>query len=302
MRLEFVKLPNRLFYGVGEKESYIKECGDFNIITTMIYLYSSNDYFGNSVFTLEELILFTGAKSIGRHKGENLDRMKELLKYMIDKKLIYFDGDISKVKVKEIIKCKINFFDSVDYDGEPYGYGFVKLPVKVIDKLLAYDGKGDKIKLLFYWSYIHCRRYKKLEGITTNNRESCTWVSFDKINDDLGISEHTINTYNKTLVNLKLLLIHNSGYLVKGKEVKSANNIYVTVDEDLETAEMYMKESISRYEYKRRQEGYRISKCSPEEKKVKKERKVQEEPNCVEPEIEQEKEAEITNYLDRLFG
>ena len=301
MRLEFVKLPNRLFYGVGERESYIKECRDFNIITTMIYLYSSNDYFGNSVFTLEELIYFTGAKSIGRHKGENLNKMRNLLQYMINKDLIIYNGDITKVKVKEVIKCKINFFNSVYDNGEFYEYGFVKIPVAVIDKLLSYDGKEDKIKLLFYWSYIHCRRYKKQKDSYREVRESCTWVGFHKINDDLGLSEHTINIYNKILVELGLLLIHNSGYLVKGKDVKNCNNIYITIDEDLETAETYMKESISRYEYKQRQQGYNISKVSPEEKKSKKERN-NENTQSEELEVEQEKEAEITNYLDGLFG
>lgn len=301
MRLDFVKLPNQLFYGKGEKESYIKECNDFNIIITIIYLYSSNNYYGDSVFTIEDLIYFCGYKSVSRKQGENLDKMRNLLQYMIDKELIYCDVDVMKVKSTKVIKCKTNFFDYEDDEEEHYEYGFVKIPVSIIDKLLAYDGKEDKIKLLFYWSYIHCRRYKKQKDSYREVRESCTWVSFDKINYDLGLSRYTIDTYNNILVELGLLLIHNSGYLVKGKEVKNCNNIYVTIDEDLETAEMYMKESINRYEYKRRQEGYKINKRSSEERKSKKERN-NENTQSEELEAEQEKEAEITNYLDGLFG
>lgn len=269
-KTEFIMLPNKLFYAEEEGQSYIAECKDYSIITTIIWIYSNINFLYNyNKFTIEELLMFND-KVV---RNENIKRMKSLLSYMINKGLMATDTDINKVKVNRSIRCTLNLFDK---DEEGNDICFTKIPIKVIDKILSYNGKEDKIKLLFYWCYLHCRRYKKLS--ITDSKPSTTYVSYDKIVIDTKLSKETISKYNDVLVEMKLLLIENCGVLVDGNgEVKECNNIYVTIDKDIETAQYFVREGVNRYIYDMKGKGYKV---------IKKKANTEEEPTPITEEVE----------------
>ena len=266
-KVDFIVIPTNMFYVKGGA-GYFVDLKDYTMIPVLLYIQTKKDIIDEIRFSIADIIEYCGFKP-DSHKGKNVDKMRIVLNKLRDEGIISCGIDFNKVKSNELIKAEFNQI-------AVQGNSFTKIPLHIIDKIMK-GNYNNKFLALTLWSYIHCRRYKK--DMIGEGKESATQVSYETITRDTAISDKTITKYFDVMVKDELLLIHNSGYLVKKNEKPvSASNIYVTVDGDLELAKGFMHEAISRYEHEQRQQGYKISKCSPEKKKDKKERKVHKEP------------------------
>ena len=246
---DFIKIPNDLFYD-GKEGGNFMELGNYNLLIVVTYLKTRYNMLNEVAFSIEKLVRFCGLK-VNLNKNESVDKMRNILKFLIDKEYITLledDVDIDKVKVKDFINVKIN---------KELKDNFTKIPLSVIDKILN-SGYRYSNKILTYWCYLHCRVYKKVNS--SDNKANVTWVSLDKISLDIGLSKETIIAYNEILVDLGLLKIENVGIKKKGKTRERCSNIYLTIDGsiDANTLDVYMKEGVSQYKYYIKEQGWEV--------------------------------------------
>ena len=124
-----------------------------------------------------------------------------------------------------MIRCKYNYdtssFRKIDYNA-------VRAIISIEDK------KIDRAKLLFYYSYLCARMYKRKEGaelrLNGGVAESC-YPSYETITKDIGLSDTVIKKYNDILVDMNLIRIGNAGLYYyandKNKIVRESPNFYV---------------------------------------------------------------------------
>lgn len=218
---DFVILSKDLFYK-GDNYGYIKEIDDYNLLLFYIYFESTNNRIGIIGTSLGDLITFSKQK-INMNKGKSVDKARTLLKFMADKNMIEFRGnDVDKISVNEFMRVRYNPIIKDDTK-------FVMIPTTIINKILSSNYKY-KNRILTYWCYLHSRRYMKKDA--GDNKASVAIVSYDKIQNDIGLSRQTINKYNDILVNEELLLYDNCGdYIDANNKIKESCNIYVTIDD-----------------------------------------------------------------------
>lgn len=245
----FTILPNQLFYGVNEKESYYQQHKDYKLLCVMDYLYINTNRKGISMFTLENMIVESGFK-VDVHKGRSIDQFKEILKFLQFNRLIDIETNIDDLKKNDFTTCTYRGIEK-NKDGNNICFTMLKNEDK--EKILSYKDKNiDNLKLLFYFSYLNSRMYKRsLDGnieCVGGHAEVC-YPSYKTISDDIGIKDDTIKQYNDILVGLDLIAIGNIGlyYNVndKNKIVKESPNFYALCngkqDSELEYAmQMYI--------------------------------------------------------------
>ncbi|MFR1377661.1 MAG: helix-turn-helix domain-containing protein [Clostridium neonatale] len=249
MNNNFTMLPNQLFYGADEKESYYKQHKDYKLLCVMDYLYINTNRKGISMFTLENMIIESGFK-VDVHKGKSIDQFKEILKFLQFNKLIDIETNIDDLKKNDFRTCT---YKGIEKNKDGNNICFTMLKNEDKEKILSYkESKIDNLKLLFYFSYLNSRMYKRsLDGnieCVGGHAEVC-FPSYKTISDDIGFTDDTIKQYNNILVDLGLIKIGNIGlyYNVndKNKIVKESPNFYALVngkqDSELEYAmQMYI--------------------------------------------------------------
>ena len=220
----FCKITNEVFYTKDGTKSILKETNDYKVILLLDFLYYGEDRKKRITFNLEDIITDWELKP-DNHKGKINDQFRSLLEYLKERGLILTDIDFNSIKPKEHLRIEVDL--KIDNN-------FFCLPFEVVEKIFNIEEEVNKIILLAYWCYLESRRYKlsnketEKRGKQATKSETC-FLSYKRINEDLGISESTIKKYNDILIEEKLLRIGNLGkiYNEEGK-IKCANNLYYT--------------------------------------------------------------------------
>lgn len=216
----FTLIPNKLFRG---EESLYSKYNDYKLISVLEYLYTNTNRKGITMFSIADIITeYNGVVKTG--KGKSVEQVRALLMFLEEQHIITNVNNIDKVKSNDLIKCEYNGLD-INEKGDYINFTILKDSDR--ETILNYnEEKIDNIKLLFYFSYINSRIYKKLDDEDT--KPQVAFPSYEQIVKDTGIAESTITKYNNILVKLNIIAIKNAGsYKSKdGNVVKEAPNFY----------------------------------------------------------------------------
>lgn len=243
-------ISNSLFY-IKENQGLVKSFNNDKLLLICDYLYTNTNRQGISIFILSDIITTYGFKP-NSSKGKINDQFKSIMIEMVKKKYITIlskDIDIKNIKLNDLIKCKFNFVEKKD---DKY-IKFIQLFDDEKQKILNYsDEKIDNVKLLAYYCYLKARMYKRAKDdkmeIYGGKAETC-YPSYNRIMQDINITENAINKYNNILVRLNLIRVGNAGlYYLKSdsnKKLYESSNVYtLLVNGDEATAQNNLKESI----------------------------------------------------------
>lgn len=263
----YIKLPNRLFYKskTDTEDSILSQVKNDKVLLVMDYLYTSVNRRNLIKFTLEDIIVDCGFKPNKRpsKKSKNLNITKKsknsneqfiyILSQLQKLNIIHiFDKNINSsflvetIKPKQLLRCTLNINleqgFTLLFDSEK-----AKINTQIIDKV-------DNYKLLIYYCYLKCRMYKRKIGddrACHGGRSEVTWVSFKKINDDLGLANESISKYNDILTKINLIRIDNAGtwYYTDDKYMitRESSNIYTLYKDNEEYWKEDLKEGIKGY-------------------------------------------------------
>lgn len=239
----YSKLPNRLFYSIEDGEDSILKCTKFNDKTLLIleYLYINTNRKNIIKFTLEDMIINCGF-ICSTKKNESNFQFKDILSILHKIGVVNYDGDFTKISLKELITCSLSIDLSNNYT-ELYDKEKEKINNQTIDKV-------NNLKLLIYYCYIKCRMYKRPKDDrieVSGGRAEVAYPTFKVINEDLGLTDDTIDKYNNILIALDLIRIGSAGNWYHkddpNKVLKDSVNFY-TLFTDEETADHNLKEGI----------------------------------------------------------
>jgi hypothetical protein len=243
----FVKLPNDLFYKKeNEGNSILKQINNNKVVMILDYIYTSTNRKNITKFTLEDMVISCGFKC-DTHKKSNNEQFREILAQLKELRIIKSEYEMKDIKINQMITCTLE----IDLSNK-----FIQIYDSERDKILNQNNiKIDNIKLFIYYCYLKSRIYKRSEeeGLLAirGGRAEVTWVSYYKINDDLGLSHETIKKYNDVLVNINLIRIGDAGkwhYLEdKTKQMKDSANIYALYDVEEGEWILNLKEGIKYY-------------------------------------------------------
>lgn len=245
--IDFIKLPNKLFYTNDNSQSILQIVNDPKVILVMEYLYINTNGLGVTKFTLKEIITKCGFK-INRNKNKTNDQFKNILIKLQELKIITkTDANFKSIKINQIIECNVKLIEDKE--------SFTIMWLKEKEIILRQDIEEiDNVKLLIYFMYIKSR-IKRHEDEThnkmiDNKNPEVAYPSFKTITKDLGISDKTIKKYNDILEKLNLIRIGNAGtYYIENdpkKTPKESVNIYALVPIDIDLPE---KDKISIADY-----------------------------------------------------
>jgi hypothetical protein len=240
------KIPNRLFYSSEDGEDSILKHAKFNEKTLLIldFLYMRTDRRNTVSFYIKDMIIQCGF-TYSTKKNESYDQFREILSVLHKIDVIETDYDFEDASPKELVTCSliidlnnkyIQLFDS-EKD---------KIKNQTIDNV-------NNIKLLIYYCYLKCRMYKRPTGDDiekSGGRAEVCFPAFKLINEDLHITDDSIDKYNKILIALDLIRYGSAGnwYYTNDANhmLRNSCNIY-TLFVDEESAEHNIKEGIKFY-------------------------------------------------------
>jgi hypothetical protein len=201
-------------------------------------------------FTIENMIKQCKFK-IRTGEKESVSQFKKILYILQRQSIIHTLTDdeniicsplIENYKLKDLIMCSLN----IDLTNK-----YVELDTKDKNKIYSYnEEKVNHLKLLLYYCYIKCRMYKRQNNDdieVTGGRAEVAYPTFKVINEDLNITDDTIDKYNKILIGLDLIRMDSAGNWYHkddpNKILKDSVNFY-TLFTDEETASYNLKEGI----------------------------------------------------------
>ncbi|MCB2354359.1 hypothetical protein [Clostridium estertheticum] len=243
----FIKLPHRLFIPKEEEESYIKIIKDDKVVFVLDYLLNNVSKARDKVnFTLEDMITKCGYKPSQKENGNN-GRFKNILKGLLDLKIIEYDFDSENMKSKQMYSITLKLIMEND---------FIQLFDAEKETILSSTIKDINNRRLFiYYGYLKSRMYrrKKNEDLgKTGGRPEVCFPSFKTITFDLGLNDKIINKYNEALIELNFIRIANAGHFYyiddKTKMQRESCNIYTMYNAEFEeTWKENLKEGIKYY-------------------------------------------------------
>lgn len=250
----FTILENKMVWLTREERdagdiTITKECGD-KILPVQIFINANVNRLGQSVFTLEDLITWTGSTP-KRGAGKNIEKYKEVLKTLLAKGYIddITSEEIDNLKQKDIIRVKYLF----EVDDKFFGVNFNN-----VNRVLNVEYKVDKIELLKTYCYINARiehrdtdMIDEATGLFIGGKAESWHDVIEKISKELYINKDTFTKYIEILKNLNLVFVDNIGLIKKDGKTTMSNNVYCVKGEELKYA---LKESIKYY----KDEGYTI--------------------------------------------
>jgi len=204
-------------------------------------------------FTIENMIKQCRFK-IRTGEKESASQFKKILHMLQRQSIIQILSDdenltcsplIENYKLKDLIMCSL----MIDLTEQ-----FVLLDAKEKDKIYGYnEEKINHLRLLLYFCYLKCRMYKRPKGdelVKSGGRAEVAYPTFERINKDLGLTDDTIDKYNKILLALDMIRYKSAGtWYYKSdpnKIVRESVNFY-TLFTDEETAQHNLKEGIKFY-------------------------------------------------------
>ena len=204
-------------------------------------------------FTIDNMIKQCKFK-IRTGEKESVSQFKKILHMLQRESFIQtlFDEEdiigsplIEGYKLKDLIICSL----TIDFTNK-----FAILEKEEKDRIYSYNKeKLSHLKLLLYYCYLKCRMYKRPKDdqmVVSGGRAEVTYPTFEKINKDLGLTDDTIDKYNKVLLALDMIRYKSAGtWYYKNdpnKIVRESVNFY-TLFTDEETADYNLKEGIKYY-------------------------------------------------------
>lgn len=239
----YTKIPNKLFYSIEDGEDSILRKTKFNEKTLLIldYLYMHTNRRNKIHFYLKDMIVECGF-SYSTKKGESHDQFKDILLVLHKINVIESEYDFSKTPSKELITCSLTIDLDQNYT-QLYDNEKEKINGQTIDKV-------NNLKLLIYYCYLKCRMYKRPKDdsmVVSGGRAEVAYPSFKLINEDLGITDDSIDKYNNILIALDMIRLSSAGnWYYKddpNKVLKDSCNFY-TLFTNEEESEHNLKEGI----------------------------------------------------------
>ena len=262
-------ISNNLFY-VEDNQGLIKSFNNDKLLLVCDYLYTNTNRQGISIFTILDIInTYNLIPKSGKDKTN--EQFKNIIIEMVKRKYIIIlskDIDVNNIKLNDIIRCKFNLLEKKD---DKY-IKFIQLFDDEKQKILNYkdaDNKVDNVKLLVYYCYLKCRMYKRSnedgDMIEFGGKAETCYPSFKRIANDINITENAIKKYNDILVGLDLIRVGNAGlYYFKSdsnKKLYESNNVYtLLIDNDEETAQNNLKESVKLYKLEHKEDRVFVNK------------------------------------------
>ena len=263
-------ISNNLFY-IKEDAGLIKSFND-KLLLVCDYLYTNTNRQDISIFSLSDIVSTYNFKDNYRTNSQ----FKNIFIEMVNKKYITILSkdkdnkiiDVNNIKLNDIIRCKFNLLEKKD---NKY-IKFIQLFDDEKQKILNYkdaDNKVDNVKLLVYYCYLKCRMYKRSnedgDMIEFGGKAETCYPSFKRIANDINITENAIKKYNDILIKLDLIRVGNAGlYYFKSdsnKKLYESNNVYtLLIDNDEETAQNNLKESVKLYKLEHKEDRVFVNK------------------------------------------
>ena len=263
-------ISNNLFY-IKEDAGLIKSFND-KLLLVCDYLYTNTNRQDISIFSLSDIVSTYNFKDNYRTNSQ----FKNIFIEMVNKKYITILSkdkdnkiiDVNNIKLNDIIRCKFNLLEKKD---DKY-IKFIQLFDDEKQKILNYkdaDNKVDNVKLLVYYCYLKCRMYKRSnedgDMIEFGGKTETCYPSFKRIANDINITENAIKKYNDILIKLDLIRVGNAGlYYFKSdsnKKLYESNNVYtLLIDNDEETAQNNLKESVKLYKLEHKEDRVFVNK------------------------------------------
>ena len=263
-------ISNNLFY-IKEDAGLIKSFND-KLLLVCDYLYTNTNRQDISIFSLSDIVSTYNFKDNYRTNSQ----FKNIFIEMVNKKYITILSkdkdnkiiDVNNIKLNDIIRCKFNLLEKKD---NKY-IKFIQLFDDEKQKILNYkdaDNKVDNVKLLVYYCYLKCRMYKRSnedgDMIEFGGKTETCYPSFKRIANDINITENAIKKYNDILIKLDLIRVGNAGlYYFKSdsnKKLYESNNVYtLLIDNDEETAQNNLKESVKLYKLEHKEDRVFVNK------------------------------------------
>jgi len=184
------KIPNELFYVNGKSSILKNNNNDYKTLYILDFLYMNQNRRNIIKFRLKDMISDCGFMCNSR-KDESIDRFKDILCNIQASKIIKSDKDFNKARINDRLECSLeinlnnNYF--ILYDSEKNKI----LNQTTVDKI-------NNHKLFLYYSYLKCVKSLKIP------------FSLKQINEDLGITNISIDKYNKALLELNIIEQHDS--------------------------------------------------------------------------------------------
>jgi hypothetical protein len=247
----FTKIPNIVLYTYGNKDKSVLEEMNYNCKTVLIidYLYTIIDLDGISRFSLEDMIISCGYKTDTAKGGTN-EKFKSIMVDLVKLGCISCKADFNKVKIKDLIKCKLKFDISSNFS---IMYKSVK------EKIYSVQGV-DKAQLFTYYCYINARMHRRGAGDSKISGEyEYTYFGFDSVYNYLKITDKALVKYNDILVELDLIRYKNFGATyhkdAKYKTTRLVPNFYTLFEGCEERAKRNLNEGFKLYKYKDENDG-----------------------------------------------
>jgi len=283
---DFTLIPRELFY-IGNnknndnitdskkknnKKGLIKEYNNDKLLLVSDFLDKHRLKNEKIEFVLKNMIQIYGIR-INNHKNGINEQFKNALITLEDlnfiKNVRMLIPKVKETSMKDIslidyVECEFNILTKVKKENsKDKNTNFIQLYQDEKDKILQYDDEKDKIdnaKMLVYYCYLKARMYKrsKIKGdrVMSGGRNEVCYPSFERICEDINITEKIIMKYNQILVGLDLIRYDSAGlwyYASEGKKyLRESNNTYILCQDGWEEE---LKDAIKFYREKEEENG-----------------------------------------------
>lgn len=229
----FIMLPNNLVWSHEDKDKTIYNMFGDKVPYIISYLVSIRDRRSISRFSIRDIIESCNYK-VDSHKGKSVDKFKELLSLLQTYKYIECNIDLSKVKVNDLIKCKVSldfktkevtFKDNDETIIENKFTEFFKIDIDEYYRLIENTSKLDTCTLVNIYFYIVARLRHE------DNKAIVCYMSNEEILNDLSISKNTLTKYLTYLKDNEFICFDNVGNVENNGKIIHTRNVYA-LDKD----------------------------------------------------------------------
>jgi GIY-YIG catalytic domain len=221
----FIIIPKKIIL----ERDYLDSCGDkFTCILTELIL--SENKQGYVKFSIEDLITTLGIKPRSG-EGRMNNQIKNIIEFMVKENILVTDIEINKIRINELIKCKLHVPYETNKDGKPINW--FKVNVDDYLKILNDKSKLNKSTLTNIYFYILTRVHRRNAHVENIRIAEVFLENQDDMCGKLDISKATLNLYLNQLRELGLIFYGNMGKMVKNNTIREANNVYALDEEEL---------------------------------------------------------------------
>lgn len=229
----FIMLPNNIVWSHEDKDKTIYNMFGDKVPYIISYLVSIRDRRSVSRFSIRDIIESCNYK-VDSHKGKSVEIFKELLSLLQTYKYIECDTDLSKVKVNDLIKCKVlldfktkevTFKDNDETITENKFTEFFKIDINEYYRLIENTSKLDTCTLVNIYFYIVARLRHE------DNKAIVCYMSNEEILNDLNISKNTLTKYLTYLKDNEFIFFDRIGNVENNGKIINTRNVYA-LDKD----------------------------------------------------------------------